>query len=132
MARSREDLAATIAKWSKRSRRARRNGDPDAMMAILEKVYRRARRYDVSADHDFADFFGISSGPSSEYDLIDALLRVTNGHDDRRLRSRYASALKYALARKVRADDLRQFLADHGGLSGGAKRWSRWRKKLGL
>jgi hypothetical protein len=101
--------------------RAISRADRASRGAYVAEVYRaaRANAKDLSRQGDLRRRRDIV------VEQIDLIMQRTSG-DDRRLRSKHGSALKYAAVKKVASQDVLQFLTEQGGYNACATEFGIW------
>jgi hypothetical protein len=105
------------------------SGDKRHRYSYLRFAYEYARLWSTSPDSEqIARALGAAKAVSDTGWFIGRILRLTS-RDDRRLRSKHATALKYAAFKGVSSRNLRSFLRKKGGLNACADRMRRFRKK---
>jgi hypothetical protein len=129
----REKVEIALERLSAENRRARQTGTVKDRYRYDGGVFRLSHQF---AQHSRAEIIARMLGHKSEDDTADAswfikrVLRRTS-EDDRRLRSKHASALIYAAVRDVAVEDVTGFIQEKGGFNACARRL-RIRRRKGL
>lgn len=115
-----------LKKLTRLNRAARVVRTEESRQAYLKRVYRYAREFARSSKQgDYRKILKMAKHddktvlvPAAAF--IDVLLRMSAGNDDRRLRNKHATALKFAATLGDRSAEVMTRLRQYGGYNGAA------------